>query len=368
MKNAIWKNTLAPYIKTPAFISYGAFEEKRPVRVDCSLGINPLPQLHGGALLSLDAAEYGGYPKGGAHGNKALAEYLGKRWAKVDPATICFGAGSQGTISSLSRILGGANSTILGIIPQFIPALLEFATAGAHLETISLEGASYKIYVDNLIQALKPSTTVVYLDNPHNPTGQVVPLAEIARLAEACLANGSLLIVDEAYGDFLDDSASALNLTHENIICMRSFSKGCGLAGLRVGYIVIRDEELRGYYKELGLHFSASAAAANIAAELLPKLDLKAMRSKVAKLKQEVLAFIGKYPEFSVAETSEATPIFLVTWAQEANLYDALMEVGIQTEPGMFFAMEGQRSVRLRAPMQEQLVEFCELWDKRFGG
>ena len=367
MKNAIWKKSLAPYIKNPAFASYGAFEEKRPVKVDCSLGINPLPNLYNDTVLTISASDYGCYPKGGAHGNALLAEYLGKRWPKVQAQNICFGAGSQGTISSLSRILGASKTKVLGLLPQFIPALLEFATAGATIATVPLQAPDYNVSADLLIQNLQADTTVVYLDNPHNPTGQMLALSEIAKLADACLSNGSLLIVDEAYGDFVDDANSALNLEHENLICMRSFSKGCGLAGLRIGYIVIRSPELLHYYRELGLHFSASAASADMAARLVPSLDLVQMRSKVGVLKKQVLSFIGKYRNFSVAKTSATTPIFLLTWQQQENLYDALMEVGIQTEPCFFFAMQGNNSVRLRTPMQEQLPEFYKLWEQRFG-
>ena len=368
MKPLLWKSAQASYIKNPAFMSYGAFEEKRPVRVDCSLGINPLPNLYNQATLTMTAASYGCYPRGGAHGNSALAAYVGSRWPSVTPDSICFGAGSQGTISSLSRILGGSGATVLGLIPQFIPALLEFASAGANVRTIALPQGSFAIDVDTMIAALTPVTTVMYLDNPHNPTGQVLPLETIGRLAEACQKNGTLLIVDEAYGDFVEDANSALNLPHENIICMRSFSKGCGLAGLRVGYSVIRDAELRACYRELGLHFSSSAAAADMAAELLPRLDLASMREQVTALKGRVLAFLASQKGFSVAATHEGTPIFLVSWQEESgNLYDALMDVGIQTEPGMFFALEGHNAVRLRAPMSEQFDLFCALWRERFG-
>lgn len=368
MKPLLWKSAQAPYIKNPAFMSYGAFEEKRPVRVDCSLGINPLPNLYNQATLTMTAASYGRYPRGGAHGNPALAAYVASRWPSVTPDSICFGSGSQGVISSLSRILGGSGVTVLGLIPQFIPALLEFSSAGASISTVSLPKGGFAIDVDAMITALTPATTAAYLDNPHNPTGQVLPLEAVARLADACQKNGTLLIVDEAYGDFVEDANSALNLPHGNLICMRSFSKGCGLAGLRVGYIVIRDAELRACYRELGLHFSSSAAGADMAAQLLPRLDLAAMRQEVTALKTRVLEFITPQERFSVATTHPGTPIFLVSWKETGgNLYDALMEVGIQTEPGMFFALEGHNAVRLRAPMSEQFDEFCALWRERFG-
>ena len=79
---------------------------------------------------------------------------------------------------------------------------------------------------------------LVYLCNPNNPTGQVIELAGIERIARA-LGEG-LLIVDEAYLDLADgvDSALALRAADPRIVVLRSLTKNHGLAGLRLGYIV----------------------------------------------------------------------------------------------------------------------------------
>ena len=361
-----WQRALAPYIASPRFASYGAFEEKRPVLVDCSLGVNPLGDLHSAEPIAVSPAEYGGYPAGGAHGHKALAEYISGRWSSVSPEEICFGAGSQGTVSSLSRILGGPSALVQGFLPQFVPALLEFATAGARVETFSLAAPDFTPDAGLLAENLRPGVTLVYVDNPNNPTGSLLPLEALEHLAADCAAKGALLLVDEAYGDFVDDGASALNLRRENIICMRSFSKGCGLAGLRIGYIVIRDAALRRCYQELGLHFSSSVLSADIAARLLPGLDLPGMRERLAQLKKDLLDFIGGFRQFRIAPTHASTPIVLLCREGGGNLYNDLMEVGIQTEPGFFFGLEEVDAVRLRAPSPGDFAMFRTQWMKRF--
>ncbi|MDR2825494.1 MAG: aminotransferase class I/II-fold pyridoxal phosphate-dependent enzyme [Deltaproteobacteria bacterium] len=379
MKELNWKKQQAGYIKKPLFVSYGAFEEKRPVLVDCSFGVNPLEGLYSRNILlqtgaaaahSPDAdiiplAPYAMYPAGGAHGNKKMAAFIASRWPAVKPEDLCFAGGSQGCISSLSRILGGSRNKIQGYIPTFIPGLLEFAAVGARVEITRLSAPDYAVSAGLLLGFLQDDTTALYLDNPNNPTGHVLPVAEIAVLAKACADRGVLLIVDEAYSDFIDDANSALNLEDRNIICLRSVSKGCGFAGLRVGYIVIRDPELRHFYYELGLHFSCSALSADVAATLLPELDLPSMRKELAALKKKTLDFIRSCAGFTVAETAASTPIMLVSSNKTASLYDALMEDGIQTEPGKFFDL-GDEAVRLRVPAPSKFELFCKQWKKAF--
>jgi len=96
-----------------------------------------------------------------------------------------------------------------------------------------------EIKPEALISAVTRETRAVILCNPNNPTGTFVSLNRVRELAEE-LPDGVLLIVDEAYTDFVEDPAyegsHTLALDQENIIVARTFSKAHGLAGLRAGY------------------------------------------------------------------------------------------------------------------------------------
>ena len=76
----------------------------------------------------------------------------------------------------------------------------------------------------------------IVIANPNAPTGQLLPLADIARLAEA--HPRSVLVVDEAYVDFGGETAVALVRRLRNLLVIRTLSKSHALAGLRVGYAV----------------------------------------------------------------------------------------------------------------------------------
>lgn len=93
--------------------------------------------------------------------------------------------------------------------------------------------------VDALLGAVTPRTRLVALCNPNDPTGALLPLAELRRLA-AALPERAVLLVDEALRDFttaeaVDDTLALLD-EHPRVLIFRSFSKAWGLAGLRVGY------------------------------------------------------------------------------------------------------------------------------------
>lgn len=356
-----WKKTQPEYVREPRFGNYGMFVETRPVKVDCSLGVNPQGNLFGSETLELPVSELFMYPRG----MEALKKHIRSRWPVVGDEEIVWDTGSEGVISRLARVMG-KSAEIQGLLPQFLPGLAEFSSVGAAVSTMKLRPDRFEVSLEDLIARLSDRTTLLYLDNPHNPTGSVLSLGEIDTLAEACARHGILLLADEAYGDFLPEEESALNLKRDNIVCVRSFSKGCGMAGLRIGYAVIRDPELRRSYYSLGTAYPVSEASAAIASRFLPLLRLNAMRREVRKLKQQLLDFLGRYDAFSIAKTHPATPILLLTWKEGGNLYEKLMDGGIQTEAGHFFKL-GDESVRLRTPRHDQFEEFCDCWRSLFG-
>src|ERR1700734_2947806 len=90
-----------------------------------------------------------------------------------------------------------------------------------------------------MIHAIRPKTRIVFVSNPNNPTGTLAPREEIIGFVNEVF-DDVLLVMDEAYIEFLDDAVDLVPLirlgVRKNLILMRTFSKIYGLAGLRVGY------------------------------------------------------------------------------------------------------------------------------------
>ena len=99
--------------------------------------------------------------------------------------------------------------------------------------------ANFALNIDAIVR-VADERSIVFLATPNNPTGVATPVEDVQRIADT----GALVVVDEAYGEFveaLDEKASpflALIENNPNIVVMRTLSKWAGLAGLRIGYAV----------------------------------------------------------------------------------------------------------------------------------
>jgi histidinol-phosphate aminotransferase len=121
----------------------------------------------------------------------------------------------------------------------------------------------HEIKPEALLSAVTDETRAVIVSNPNNPTGTYLTLDEVRAFAEA-LPDNVLLILDEAYQEFVSDPAYSgsheLALERENVVCVRTFSKAHGLAGFRVGYGIAR-ERVADYVERVRFPFSVNLAA-----------------------------------------------------------------------------------------------------------
>ncbi|MEL6552458.1 MAG: histidinol-phosphate transaminase [Cyanobacteria bacterium J06621_11] len=108
-------------------------------------------------------------------------------------------------------------------------------------------GTDWILPIDELIAA---KAAITLIATPNSPTGHVVPVSDLRRLAQGV---SGVLVIDEAYVDFVGEGAdkTSLALVHEfeNVIVLRTLSKGYGLAGLRLGFALAQPSLLKGLLK-----------------------------------------------------------------------------------------------------------------------
>jgi histidinol-phosphate aminotransferase len=112
----------------------------------------------------------------------------------------------------------------------------------------------------------KPS--IVLLTSPNNPTGTAMHLVDIATIAAAALAEGVMVVVDEAYAEFRkDDTPSACDLLAEfpNLIVTRTMSKAFAMAGARLGYAIAADPAVVAALRVVRLPYHLSAVTQAVA-------------------------------------------------------------------------------------------------------
>jgi histidinol-phosphate aminotransferase len=152
---------------------------------------------------------------------------------------------------------------------SFCTYALSAKTLNIPVQTVPIN-ADWQVNIQSLIHACDDKTSMIFLANPNNPTGRLIPACEIKAILDA-IPPTTLLVIDEAYIEYAApqyqfDSIDWLE-THHNLIITRTFSKLYGLAGLRLGYAVAHPSIIE-TLQELQLPFTvnqAALAAANAA-------------------------------------------------------------------------------------------------------
>jgi histidinol-phosphate aminotransferase len=100
---------------------------------------------------------------------------------------------------------------------------------------------------------------MVYVANPDNPSGTLASASEIVRLFEA-LPRESLLFLDEAYADFVDEARNVPPILDGRLLRVRTFSKAYGMAGARIGYMISTPRNVSTFQK-IRLHYGVNRNA-----------------------------------------------------------------------------------------------------------
>ena len=332
--------------------------------IDCALGTNPLgtPPAVRRFLDGLKDVPVCGYPRPEPENLKGAIASKYRSW-RILPEQILVSGGSMGVLVTLSRLMLAPGTSFTGVSPQFTDAVLQALYTGASYQPLRLGGPRFSMEPALLEQLTNDGSSVIYLDRPHNPTGQVIPLETAEKLAREAMKKGIWVIIDEAYGDFLPDEESAASIDLPNIVTCRSFSKGLGAAGLRVGYAVTRSPELASAFRTLQPPFAVGTLDSLLAEAILrDESYLDETRRYVRAAKGKMIDALNEKKGLTVAETDLRVPIALLT-REEGDLAAELAAAGISCEPGPGFFDLDERSVRLRVPSPAQLDEFLRRID-----
>ena len=340
------------YLREPPAGEQGAI-------LDCSLGVNQF----GTSPMVLEAARDYDWSKAWlypAHTYKELKGKICKFWADYAKLTIeqvQVSHGASAILDGLNRIFIGPGSKLLGYSPQFADYVGWVEACGGKYDSILLvPEEKFEFGVERLLARISEEHCLVYVDNPNNPTGQLIKLEEIEEIVKQAGKKDVVVVVDEAYGDYVGREHSALRLMneHSNLAVVRSFSKGFGLAGLRLGYGVF-SPELSGYYRKIDIPFSVSMVSCDLAgAALLDQGFIHDCCKTIEREKQKLTVGLRR-KGYLVSETCEACPIFVLGCkSKDTDLMESLLERGILTVSGMDFRNLGSNYVRVNTPPSAQ--------------
>lgn len=153
----------------------------------------------------------------------------------LDPDRIICGVGSDEIIHFLCQAYAGPRDEVLFTEHGFLMYRISAMAAGA--TPVSVRERERTTDVDALLAACTKKTKLVFIANPNNPTGTMIGLPEVERLARGLPAQ-AILVLDGAYAEYVAgyDGGAELATRLPNVFMTRTFSKIYGLGGLRIGW------------------------------------------------------------------------------------------------------------------------------------
>lgn len=233
------------------------------------------------------------YPDNGqAMLRQSLAEYTG-----VDAGHIVAGHGSNQLIDLVLRLFISPGDEVINCTPTF--GIYSFSTklCGGSLVEVPRD-ENFAVDVNAVKAAISKKTKVIFLVNPNNPSGTLMPREELL----AIIKTGIPVLVDEAYYEFSGETVASLVGQYQNLMVLRTFSKWAGLAGLRVGYGLF-PSEIADFLLRIKMPYSVNVAALVAVQESLQDIEylmanVKAIIRERERLSSELakLDWLQPYP------------------------------------------------------------------------
>ena len=283
---------------------------------------------------------------------RALAEHHG-----LGPEHIMVGEGIDGLFGYLVRLFVGPGDkvvTSVGAYPTF-----NFHVVGYGGELVTVPYRDDREDTEALIEATKAhNPKLVYLANPDNPMGTWWQADVVEAMVEK-IPNGSLLVLDEAYGEFAPDGVMPrIDPFDSRVLRFRTFSKAYGLAGIRVGY-AIGEPELINEFNKIRNHFGLGCVVqAACVAALGDTQHLGSVIAKVREAREELYRIAS---DNGLDALASATNFVAIDCGRDGDFAKAVLESLVAQ--GIFVRMPGvaplNRCIRVSVGYPQDLALFA---------
>mgnify|MGYP001221405697 CR=1 FL=1 len=324
----------------------------------------------GASSLALDAARHAleqshRYGDGGLGLRMALATYHNHPLEGI-----VVNNGSDAIIHQIMRTLLLPGETALSSRGGFVSFGIAVRTVGSQPDYVDL-GGGYRFDVERLAAAISPSTKIIYIPNPNNPTGTHITTDKLHWLLER-VPDSVVVVLDEAYHEYAvamapDTYPQGLYATHPNVISLRTFSKAYGLAAFRVGY-ALGNPELMQWLLKTCLPFDPNGIGCAAAVAALS--DTGHVQKTVACAQRGMNRLLGAL-RTSGYTTSDSITNFVFIDLHDTELaeqfYMTLLRAGFISRPLTGFGIPTAVRITLGTDEQnEQLEEFLTSHTEQF--
>jgi capreomycidine synthase len=211
-------------------------------------------------------------------GGPAVRQAIADRWMGGHAEHVMVTHGSSEAIFLLLNGLLDSGDEVVVMEPCYPQYRLAAETLGCRVTPWPLRfEAGFRADVEALVECITPSTRMVIVNFPNNPTGASLTEPERARVVEACARVGCYLIWDDAFGELTYDRPPLASPagTYERLLALGTLSKAYGLPGLRVGWclghpaVLEKVMRLRDY-----ITLALSPLVEALASRIIGRLDL----------------------------------------------------------------------------------------------
>lgn len=290
----------------------------------------------------------------------------------IDADRIVCGTGSDEILHLLPQIYCQPGDSTVHVQHGFMVYPIASRFAGA--EPLVAPDRDFTTDVDAILASVRDNTRIIFVANPNNPTGTMISASEMARL-HAGLRPDILLVVDQAYAEYLDDpdpdGGIALSQKHANVIATRTFSKIYGLGGLRVGWatghpdIITELNRVRAPFPiAVPSLAAAEAAIGNQDWVVKCRTQNEAQRNRLAEA-------IGQFSNHGFRAVPSVANFILMTCPETGplsagELYQGLMQAGyiVRWLPGQGLPHALRISVGTETEMTGFIAAFARLVDQ----
>ncbi|MGH3939858.1 MAG: aminotransferase class I/II-fold pyridoxal phosphate-dependent enzyme [Pseudonocardiaceae bacterium] len=289
-------------------------------------------------------------------GHPLLREAISDQYTKTGASdvTVCGGGAAEALFLVTNALLGPSDHAVV-VWPAF-ESLHRIAPAlGATITPIALDpDHGWRLDLDAVRQAIRPTTRALFVNFPHNPTGALPSRVEFEALLTLAGDMGVTVVSDEVYRylEYDDDATlpAACDLD-ERAISVGVMSKTYALAGLRVGWMATRNRAVTSAARTLKDYTSVCASAP---AEILSLIALRARDQLVARSRRIILnnlahaeSFFGQHPDVFAWASPDAGlvafPRLLLPTSVDAFVSDLAHEKSVLLLPGSVFDMDDSR-------------------------
>lgn len=314
---------------------------------------NPLgPSPRAIKAMAAVAGEMNLYPDGAAfYLKQALAERLG-----IAPERIVLGNGSDEIMVFLAQAYLNPTRELITSTYSFVRYPMAAELAGAKCTLVPMNDMRHDL--NALAKAVNPTTAMIVLDIPCNPTGTIVSRRELVRFLKK-IPSEVMVVLDQAYFEFAagdEDFPNGLDLfdTFPNLIVMRTFSKAYGLAGLRIGYAIARPEivhDLERVRPPFNANRMSQAAA-------LAALDDKAFLKRSVSVNARGLAQLEKgFKALGLKSWPSWANFILIDLGEGRDcrqVFTALLKLGVVTRPMAGYGLTSYLRISVGTPEENK--------------